>query len=131
MDAVLSVRTLSTSLPSRFAFCSSRNLMRCVAIRPGTITLQVTPSRPASRASVLDQPTRESLSAFERPKLGIGAMTPEDADVITRPHPRSRIPGRTASVTAITDSTIEWKCWSHIDVSCPEAELGGGPPVLL
>ena len=39
--------------------------MRPVAMRPGRTMFAVTPSRPTSRASVFDQPTSASLSAFE------------------------------------------------------------------
>src|SRR3546814_3912376 len=52
MEAVLSDATDSTDLPSRAAFCSSRNAILGVAIRPGRTTLAVTPLRPTSRASV-------------------------------------------------------------------------------
>ena len=58
---------------------------------------------------VFDHPTSERRNAFEIPRFGIGAITPDDVLVITRPHFRERIPGSTASVTAITDKIMEWK----------------------
>jgi hypothetical protein len=77
-----------------------------VAIRPGTTTFAVMPSAATSRASVFDQPTSVMRSAFDSPRLAIGAMTPDDVLVMTRPHFFFFIPGNTPSVTAITDSTI-------------------------
>jgi hypothetical protein len=94
MDAVLSCETSSTERPSRFAFCSSRKVIREVAILPGTTTFTVIPSRPTSRARVLDQPTSDIRRAFDRPRFGIGATTPDEVDVITRPQPLARIPGQ-------------------------------------
>ncbi len=87
--------------------------MRAVAMRPGSTMLQVTPSRPTSRASVFDQPTSDSLSALEMPRLAIGATTPDEVEVMTRPHLRARMVGSTRSVIAMTESTIDWKLLSQ------------------
>src|SRR6266702_106299 len=131
MDATLSLATASIERPSRSAFFSSRKLMRGVAMRPGKIMLQVTPSAPTSRANVFDQATRLDRSAFEIPRLWIGATTPEDVLVMIRPHFRDRILGKTASVTLITDSTMLSKLFVQSVPSWPKAGVGGGPPVLL
>ena len=105
--------------------------MRLVATLPGSTMLHVTPSRPTSRASVFDQPSRLRRSALEMARFGIGATTPEDVLVMMRPHRRARIPGSTRSATAITDSTIELKCLDQTSTDWPVAGVGGGPPVLL
>ena len=105
--------------------------MRGVAMRPGRMMLQVMPSRPTSRARVLDQPTSDRRNAFDRPRLGIGATTPDEVEVMIRPHLRSRMPGSTLSVSAMTDSTIVWKLCCHNAASWPETVLGLGPPVLF
>ncbi len=86
-------------------FCSSRNRIRSVAMRPGRMMFAVIPCWPTSRASVFDQPTSERRRAFEMPRFGIGETTPDDVLVMMRPHLRSRMPGRTRSVSAITDRT--------------------------
>src|SRR5262245_31168927 len=99
--------------------------MRSVATRPGTTTFTVTPSRATSRATVFDQPTREDRRALEMPRLGMGAITPEDVLVMTRPHFFARIAGRMRSVMAITDSTIDWKFSVQIAGVCPAAVVGG------
>jgi hypothetical protein len=78
-----------------------------VAIRPGTTTLTVTPSMPTSEASVLDHPTSANLRLFEIARFGMGAMTPEEALVTMRPQPCSRMAGNSASVMAMTESTID------------------------
>ena len=57
--------------------------MRPVAIRPGTSMFTVMPCDATSRASVFDQPTNALRSEFERPRFGIGAITPDEALVIT------------------------------------------------
>jgi len=77
--------------------------MRAVATRPGTTMFDVTPSRATSRESVLDHPTSVERRALEIPRLGIGAMTPEEVLVMMRPHFLARMEGSTASVMAITD----------------------------
>src|SRR5271156_3268070 len=100
-------------------------------MRPGRTMLAVIPSRPTSCANVLDQPTSDRRSALEMPRLGIGETTPDDVEVITRPHFRARIPGKIRSVIAITDRTIAWNCFDQSAGSCPAAGVGGGPPVLL
>src|SRR3546814_12513895 len=93
MDAVLSAATSATGRFSRFAFCSSRKVMRGVAMRPGNTMLAVTPSRPTSRASVFDQPTSDSRSALDEPGLGTGATTTDEGEVTMGPQPPARQPG--------------------------------------
>src|SRR5262245_44316390 len=105
--------------------------MRSVAMRPGSTMLLVTLSLPTSFASVLDQPTSDSRSAFERPRFGIGATTPDDVLVIIRPYLRLFMPGSTRSVIATTDRTMLSKCLRQSAGSCPLAGVGGGPPVLF
>jgi hypothetical protein len=89
------------------------------------------PSRATSRESVFDQPTSDILNAFDIPKLGMGAITPDDALVITRLQRFLRIPGNTPSVIEITDRTMDWNARCHISGDCPDAGVGGGPPVLF
>ncbi len=92
-------------------------MIRGVAMRPGSTMLAVIPSRPTSLARVFDQPTSDRRNAFEMPRLGIGATTPEDVLVMMRPHLRVRMPGSTRSVMAMTDSTIDWKLLFHRSLS--------------
>src|SRR5512133_3267091 len=106
MALLLSAPTCETVRPSLFALASSRNLMRSVAILPGKIMLQVIPSWATSRASVLDQPTRDKRSALEIAKFGMGVTTPDDVLVMIRPHFLIRMPGNTRSVMASTDKTM-------------------------
>ena len=90
------------------ATCASSGLCRiCFRTRPGTTTFTVMPSRATSRATVFDQPTREDRRALEMPRFGMGAITPDDVLVMTRPHFFARMAGMIRSVTAITDSTID------------------------
>ena len=131
IDPVLSAATSSTDRPSRLALASSRKRMRSVAIRPGRTMLQVMPSRPTSRASVFDQPTKDIRSAFDNPRFGMGEITPDDVLVIILPKPRWRIPGSTRSVMDTTDKTMLSKCLRQSAASCPCAGVGGGPPVLF
>src|SRR4030095_10562996 len=91
----------------------------------------VIPSGATSRASVFDHPNSVRRNAFERPRLGIGVTTPEDVLVITRPHFFFFMSGRTPSVIAITDRTIDWKCLFHTSAACPDARVGGGPAVAF
>src|ERR1700742_4468335 len=102
--------------------------MRSVAMRPGRMTLAVMPCGATSRARGLDQPTSDRRSVLEMARLGIGAMTPEDVLVMIRPQPRSRMPGRTRSVSAITDSTMAWNWADQVWGETPAAGLGGGAP---
>ena len=77
-------------------------------MRPGTTMLAVMPSLPTSRASVFDQPTSDRRNAFEIARFGMGAITPDDVLVMRiRPQPRDFMPGRTRSVMAITERTID------------------------
>lgn len=80
--------------------------MRLVAIRPGSTMLAVMPWPPTSRARALDQPTSVRRRALESPKFAIGATTPDEVDVMIRPHPLAFMPGRTEPVTAITERTM-------------------------
>ena len=61
----------------------------------------------------------------------MGASAPDDVDVRIRPHRRSRMPGRTRSVSMITDRIICSKLVRQVAASCPATVVGGGPPVLL
>jgi hypothetical protein len=58
----------------------------------------------------------------------MGAMTPLEVFVMMRPHLRSRIPGSTASVIAMTETTMLVKNRDQSSGRCPDAEVGGGPP---
>src|SRR6478672_2461125 len=127
MLALLSAATASNDRTSRLAFWLSRKRMRSVAMRPGSTMLAVMPSRPTSRARVLDQPTSDSRNAFDMPRLGIGATTPDDVLVMMRPNFLARMPGSTRSVMAITDSTMLWKNLLHCSAGWLEAGVGGGP----
>ena len=82
---MLARATSSIEMPCRSARAGSSAWIRRVAIRPGRMMLTVTTSAATSRASVVDQPTRESRSAFEMPRFGIGATTPELVLVKIRP----------------------------------------------
>src|SRR5277367_5940228 len=106
MLEALSGATSWTERFSRLAFCSSRKLTRLVEIQPGTTMFAVTPSRPTSRDSVFDQPTKERRKAVEMARLGIGATTPEVVEVMILPHLRRRMPGKTLSVNATTERAI-------------------------
>ena len=64
-------------------------------------------------------------------EVGDGASAPDDVDVRIRPHRRSRIPGRTRSVSMITDRIIWSKLVRHMTASWPVTVVGGGPPVLF
>ncbi|MEH2492800.1 hypothetical protein V1280_008739 [Bradyrhizobium sp. AZCC 2230] len=131
IDPVLSTAISLIDRPSRSALAPSSRRMRSVAMRPGKTMLQVTPSRPTSRASVFDQPTRDIRSALDSPRFAIGETTPDDVLVMILPKPRRRIPGRTRSVIDTTDKTMLSKCLHQSAASCPCAGVGGGPPVLF
>src|SRR5437899_12798679 len=103
----LSAATSSLLRPSRLALALSRAATRDVAMRPGTTMLAVMPSLPTSRASVFDQPTSDRRSAFEIARFGMGDMTPDDVLVRMRPQPRDFMPGRTQSVMAMIERTID------------------------
>ena len=66
----------------------------------------VTPLAATSLARVFDQPTKALRRVFDMARLGMGMITPEDAFVMTRPQPCSSMPGRTASVRRIMESTM-------------------------
>src|SRR5579863_3024716 len=131
MLAALSACTSSMLRFSRRARPESIKWVRSVAMRPGKTMLHVTPSGPTSRDEVLDHPTSDSLRALDIARLGIGATTPDEVEVIIRPQRRALMPGRTRSVIAITERTIALNCSAHSLGSCPAADVGGGPPVLL
>src|SRR4030081_1810355 len=114
--------------PSRLALASSRKRIRSVAMRPGRMIFAVIPSRATSRASVLDQPTRDRRRELERPRFGIGATTPEEVLVIILPHARAFMLGSTRSVMAMTESTMAAKCMLQSLGSWPAAGVGGGAP---
>ena len=126
MLAVLSAETSATGRPSRLAFCSSKKAMRPVAMRPGSTMLTVIPSVPTSRTTVFDQPTKVSRRAFEMPRLAIGATTPLEVEVITRPQPFAFMPGSAASVTAITERTMLSKYFDQISGGWPWAAVATG-----
>src|SRR5580693_4889531 len=105
--------------------------MRLVAIRPGTTMLLVMLRSPTPRARVLLHPTRLDLSALDRPRFGMGTTTPLEVLVMMRPHLRSRIPGSTASVMAMTETTMLVKNRVQSSGRCPDAWVGGGPPVIF
>src|SRR4051812_43932478 len=86
MDAALSRITSSAVRPSLDALRWSRNRVRSVSIRPGTMTLAVTPSRPTSSAMVFDHECRLARSVFDSPRFGIGLIAPDDVDVRMRPN---------------------------------------------
>src|SRR6202521_1774727 len=92
--------------PSRLALASSRKRIRSVAMRPGRLMFAVIPSRATSRASGLDQPTRERRRALERPRFAIGATTPDEVLVIILPQARAFMLGSTRSVMAMTERTL-------------------------
>ena len=75
-------------------------------MRPGTMMLEVTPSRPTSSESVFDQVCRLARRVLDIARLGIGLSAPPDVDVRMRPQPRSRMPGSTLSVMTMTDRII-------------------------
>ena len=131
MVAAEAAATSSILLPSRLATPASMAFTRSVSMRPGAITLTVMPSFATSRLTVLDQPTRLARSVLDMPRLGIGAITPIEVEVMTRPHFRAFMPGSTRSVIAMTESTIDWKCFVQTSCDWPAAGEGGGPPVLL
>ena len=83
---------------------------------------------PTSRARVLLHATRLDLSALDRPRFGMGATTPLEVFVMMRPHLRSRIPGSTASVIAMTETTMLVKNRVQSSGRCPDAGVGGGRP---
>src|ERR1700744_4652718 len=128
---MLSLTTSASGRFSRFAFVSSRKRIRAVAMRPGRITLTVTLSAATSRARVFDQPTNDIRNALDIARFGIGAITPDDELVITRPHLRARMPGRIRSVMPITDNTMALNCFVQASAAMPPAGDGGGPPVFL
>src|SRR5690606_193066 len=107
IDDVLWAITSSTGRPSRLALASSRNLMRAVATRPGTTTLEVTLSAATSEARVLDQASSEARSAFETLRLGSGAIAPDEELVTTRPQRCLRILRRTRLVIAMVEATMD------------------------
>ena len=61
----------------------------------------------------------------------MGVRTPLEALVMMRPHPRSRIPGSTASVIAMTETAMLVKNRYQSSGGCPDAGVGGGLPVML
>ena len=100
-------------------------------MRPGRTRLTVTPSAATSLARVLDQPSSAARSVLETARFGIGATTPDEATVITRPHRRSRMPGTSRLVRPISDRTMAPNCWVQISAEVASAAVGGGPPELL
>ena len=68
---------------------------------------------------------------FETARLGIGVTTLEEALVMTRPHPRRRIDGSTAAVTAIMEATIASNSRRQVPTGVSAASDGAGPPVLF
>ncbi len=99
-------------------------------MRPGRIMLTVTPSAATSFDSDFDQPTSAERIAFERPRFGIGWITPDEPTVTIRPQPRSRIPGSSAWAMPMTRSTIMSNCFASTSRSASTMRPGGGPPVL-
>src|SRR5690625_6142368 len=81
----LSFPTSSIERFSRSALALSRARIRWVAIRPGKITFAVMPYPATSCDKVLDQPNNVPLRALDKPRFGIGAMTPEDVLVMILP----------------------------------------------
>ncbi len=82
-------------LPAWLSHCPGL-ATRDVAMRPGTTMLAVIPSLATSRASVFDQPTSDSRSAFEIARLGMGDITPEDVLVMNAAPAPGLHPGENA-----------------------------------
>jgi hypothetical protein len=104
---------------------------RSVWMRPGRITLTVTPSAATSDDSVLLQATSEERNALEMPRFAIGCTTPDEAMVMIRPHRRARIPGRKCPVTRSTEPTMASNSRRHSSIDTADIGFAGGPPTLL
>ena len=77
------------------------------------MTLTVMPSPATSAAKVLDQAKRDARRVLEIAKFLIGAIAPDVVLVIIRPHLRWRMPGKTRSVIAMSESTMSLKLLAH------------------
>ena len=78
-----------------------------MAKRPVAMSLTVTPSAATSRASVFSRPISPGRCEFESASPGIGSRVELEPTLTIRPQPRSRIPGRTASISSRGASTSD------------------------
>jgi hypothetical protein len=93
--------------------------------------LTVTPSAGRRAREVLERREQPGRFAFESCKPSSGSRAALEDTASTRPHPRSRIPGRTRRRMSIGLTTsVRWAA-SHCSTAKPSGSSpGGGPPVF-